>query len=285
MSLEARFALDEPQFTIVDEVQKHLSGKHDQATHGKGGGKIASGMANWVDSVNDIKAAAEGLDESLGHRYLAVVLERAGMAEKPTIVGSVEDLSGKPMYRGVTDPAHAEQFINAPVAYQPDGQYGNGTYFADDKAEADLYANNKTGGFTRTNFEDAVVKPTVITAGWKPDAKVLTFRDEKEFMDYKQGLFTKWQKATKMPPQKMVRMGSKTVPATPQNQSPRYQAWHEKNVRGFADRGTKASTLFAMEGIDGYKISTIKEAIRPFREVPLGYTVVLNRGALEVVQP
>jgi hypothetical protein len=278
---------DDDAFTPkkATKVRKHLSGKHDQSTHGKGGGKISAGMANWASEVDDIKSAADSLDESLGNRYLAVVLERAGMSEKPTIVGSVEDLSGKPMYRGVTDPAHAEQFINAPVAYQPDGDYGNGTYFADNKAEADAYANNKAGGFTRENYADAVVKPTVVVAGWKPEAKVLTFRDEKEFFDYKQELFAKWQKATKMPPQKMVRMGTKTLPATPQNQSPRYQAWHEKNVRGFADRGSKASTLFAMEGVDGYRINTIKESIRPFREMPLGYTVVLNRGALEVVQP
>jgi hypothetical protein len=213
------------------------------------------------------------------------VLERAGMANKPTIVGSVEELSGKPMYRGVTDPAHAEQFINAPVAYQPDGQYGNGTYFADDFNEAKLYSENKTGGFTRTNFADTVVKPTVITAGWKKDAKVLSFRDEKEFLDYKNKLYDKWTKATKMPPIKMTRIGTKSLPARPQDQSPRWTAWKEKFVDGFANRASNVSTLFAMDGIDGYRINTIKEAIRPFREVPLGYTVVLNRSALEVVQP
>lgn len=265
-------------------VEKHLQGQHDQSTHGKGGGTIPKGMSNWVGEVEGIKEAAAGLDESLGNRYLAVVLERAGMAEKPTIVNSVEELSGRPMYRGVTDPAHAEQFINAPVAYQPDGQYGNGTYFTDDKAEADLYARNKTGGATRQNNAGEVVKPTVVVAGWKQGANVLNFRTEEEFTNYKDKLFEKWKKSTGMPSQKMIRRGSALIPALPQDQSPRYQEWYNKNIAGFTDRGAKVSTLFAMEGIDGYRIGSIKEFVRPFREVPLGYTVVLNRGALEVVK-
>ena len=258
---------------IKTSTKKHLAGRHDQSTHG--GHSIPQGMNNWIDHVESIKASADSLDENLGDRTLAVFIERAGMGGKPTIVGSASELSGTPMYRGVTDPAHAEAFVDAPLAYQPRGQYGNGTYFTPDKAEAEQYRRDAAGGITR-GTNTVVNGGAIITASWKPNSKVLFFNSSKDYTDYKLKLRDKWRKTTKMPPMKV---NSRNAPLPDWEQSPRWQEWNKK----FGDSVItlqKSSPLFVMEGIDGYVIH--KSDFDPQMK---DYTVVFNRSALEVVNP
>ena len=150
---------------LEDEVAKHLQGQHDQSTHA--GKKSYASIDDLVKDGLDIQESVNQIGESNasnGNVAMRVLLERTGKGGKPEVVGSIEELDGKPIYRGGSE-ENAQSLINADYDRVGTGQYGDGYYFSNQKGTAELFA-----GVAEREIPNA--KGTVTAAGWKQNAKV-----------------------------------------------------------------------------------------------------------------
>lgn len=137
----------------------------------------------------EYKGSVSGVtNKSPAQELLGRVLNRAGFDGKPTLVDSVKDLQGEPIYRGVaalTDEqreAYVEQFKSGDL-FVGAGVIGNGTYFSSDKDTAASYAGSK--------FEPDKSKyyDRIIVAAIKPDANFLQFEDHDDFLAWQKGIY------------------------------------------------------------------------------------------------
>lgn len=140
-------------------VIKHLQGQHDQSTHA--GRKSYKSIDDLVKDGLDLQAAIDELGESNvenGNVAMRVLLERMGKGGKPETVASIDDLDGEPIYRGTLE-ENVDNFVNGEYDRIGLGHAGDGYYFSNQLTTANDYATNGS----------------VITAGWKKDAKVMRF--------------------------------------------------------------------------------------------------------------
>ena len=164
---------DQLQEYLKTDVAKHLQGQHDQSTHA--GKKSYKSIDDIVKDGLDIQEAIDELGGSNvenGNVAMRVLLERMGKGGKPEIVASISDLDGDPIYRGTPD-ENAENFINGDYDRIGLGHDGDGYYFSNKGETAVLYAGSGS----------------VITAGWKQDAKVMKFTNpdpDAALIDYKE---------------------------------------------------------------------------------------------------
>lgn len=161
---------DQLQEYLKTDVAKHLQGQHDQSTHA--GKKSYKSIDDIVKDGLDIQQAIDELGGSNvenGNVAMRVLLERMGKGGKPEIVASISDLDGDPIYRGTPD-ENAENFINGNYDRIGLGHNGDGYYFSNKGETALQYAGRES----------------VITAGWKQDAKVMKFTNpDTALIDYK----------------------------------------------------------------------------------------------------
>lgn len=238
-------------------LSKHLAGKHDQSSHGNGHGSKA------YSNIDDIIADAKNLTEErmavragknisdVGDDLHVAIAQKLGLDGKPEIVASIDELNGKPMYRGLSPNAAgkeaqvmAEEYAFGDVPRIGVGNYGSGTYFADNKE------------FTKEYSYDGV---TLVT-GWKKSAKIFKFDSESDLMvkarKAKDDAFDKASQSADGKAMKDFNQFSRMRPV--------YTDWLPLQLMA--------------EGYDGFTL--------PISGVnPTEITVVLNREALQVVNP
>lgn len=220
---------------------RHQPGKHNQASHGKGGaGKntIVKGtdQTEWAADLTRDGYAKNELDGGYrawagGDLQLAAIGKKQGFDGKPT-KGSIEDTvraGGTELHRGVmphnktkkSAESIVDDFKNGP--YEPgSGVYGNGYYFSNKSRVANHYAK---GGKT-------------FRAALKPEAKVISDEDLKTQMK-------NWQEQVK-PKTQSVEELYKADFKTPKDQ---YSPRMVQEV--MADPGRFA----AMKGYDAIKVT------------------------------
>lgn len=231
----------------LDGLTKHLAGKHDQSTHA---GKKSYGSID--DLVKDGMSLQNSIDElydssidkvANGNVAMRVLLERTGKGGKPEVVASVADLDGEPIYRGTPD-ENAESFVNEDYDRIGLGGNGDGYYFSNFDATAVNYAGDGS----------------VITAGWKKDAKVMRFTNpETSLVDYNLAARTASTNA-------ISRLGINTQASESQ------QAVFDNFFTYDADAYV---TSLMLDGFDGVEIA------QPFDGEK--FTIVFNREAMQVV--
>ena len=232
------------QAFLSDNVQKHLPGQHDQSTHG--GRKSYKSIDDLVKDGLDLQEAVDELGGSNvenGNVAMRVLLERMGKGGKPEIVASVKDLDGEPIYRGTPD-ENAENFVNGEFDRIGLGHAGDGYYFSNKGDTAVQYAGDGS----------------VITAGWKSDAKVMKFTNpDNSRVEYEIALSeagNKW----------LDKLNMNRIPTEAQ------QAVFDNFAEYSAD--AYVSDLI-LQGYDGVEIA------QPFGGE--AFTIVFNREALQVV--
>lgn len=160
-----------PMTPAPSDLQKHQSGKHDQATHA--GRKSFKSIDDLVKNGMSIQDAVDGIynpknDKVVnGNVPMRVLLENQGKGGKPEVVGSVDELDGEPMYRG-TMASLAESYVEGDYDRIGLGGNGDGYYFSNLSSTAGSYNPD-----------------AMITAGWKKDAKVMRYTNpETSLSDY-----------------------------------------------------------------------------------------------------
>ena len=197
-------------------VQKHLPGKHDQASHGRKGA-IKPGIDNWHPQVGNLIDAAEGIDESRGDGLTVVFTEAAGFNGKPKVLSQAEfdSLEGETIYRGVGSESQIQDFKESVVQHGGTGTFGNGTYFSNDARTVVDYGSN------------------IMEAKLLPTANVVTFDTVEDFRTWRTGLTNEWLASYQ---------------TTDKNPFELQQAsWHLGDSTNF-------TTIAMMEGIDAFRI-------------------------------
>ena len=176
--------------TAGGTIAFHLPGKHDQSTHGKGGGTGAPGSgrdmsrdhetlgAIYHDSVGEDGGWIQSADGDLA---LIGIAKEQGFDAKPTVMSSddfdqaVAEGGHSVMYRGINPDSDwrggREPQSGAEVHTQTrDGDYhpgygvfGNGYYMATDRAKAESFSDGAPGSVGRYALHK--------------DAKTVTFED------------------------------------------------------------------------------------------------------------
>lgn len=236
---------------VIDEsttTQKHRPGQHDQYRHA--GTKSYSSIDDLVkDGVGLMESHDEIYDNSKsqaenGNVGMRILLERMGKGGKPEKVASIEDLDGDPIYRG-TSQTNIDSMTNNDYDRIGVGQYGDGYYFSNSVETANTYGDLQGS--------------SVMTAGWKQDAKVAEYTLDVEVLDFR----IAQQDA-----------GSNAIEALNINtnaseaQDAVFGLFYESNAESLV-------TNLILDDFDGFELS-----------MPDGeetFTVVFNREALQVV--
>lgn len=214
--------------------------------------KSISSIADLVAEYEDLTSRIEALDDSSkskaekGNIAMQALLEMMGKNNKPELVNSLEDLSGSPIYRGAGK-LSLESMKNSDSDRIGLGYTGDGYYFSDVKATATDYAG----------MQEYETDPgEVITASWKTDAKVYNFESIK-----------KLQKEA----------GNRATEAYDelQNKNLDSEAHDEVYVALFISSYESLVSSLILEGYDGMTIFNSEDDET--------YTVVFNRGALQIV--
>lgn len=150
------------------KAEKHGGGSHDERTHGNRDGKSYSSIDNLTSDAKSLQSAVDeqynpSIDQAAnGNVPMRVLVEELGKGGQPTVVDSIEKLESEPFYRG-TSSENADAFTSSESHRMGLGVYGDGYYFSDQVATAMDYATRSDGS------------STIVTAGWKQDAKVYEF--------------------------------------------------------------------------------------------------------------
>jgi len=141
-----------------EDVEKHLSGQHDQRTHGSWSGgagvditskldKVFHPTALVRDRINANKETQAVLDEMKAHQLaqggavgdnaLKIIAERQGFTDKPKSVATLEDLQkiqstegGTIVFRGIADYAQTDGGEVTYTGKQAADDFRNGDYYA-----------------------------------------------------------------------------------------------------------------------------------------------------------
>ena len=141
-----------------EDVEKHLSGQHDQRTHGSWSGgagvditskldKVFHPTALVRDRINANKETQAVLDEMKAHQLaqggavgdnaLKIIAERQGFTNKPKLVATLEDLQkiqstegGTIVFRGIADYAQTDGGEVTYTGKQAADDFRNGDYYA-----------------------------------------------------------------------------------------------------------------------------------------------------------
>jgi len=248
-----------PQTDLVmftnDQLLKHLSGQHDQVTHG-GTGIIKAGFENWIGQVDSILKSAKTIDPSRGNAIQNVIVERAGFNGKPEMVGNyfLNTESPELIHRGVAGEEFKQDFLESEVQYGGVGTYGNGSYFGN-LAVAMSYADPNM----EMNPEyPPMYRSRIIEAAWKPDANVKHFTSATEINEYRQTAKSRFLNLV------YEKNGNKI-------------STQEVNKINKIFDGDNWTNYLIMDGFDGYDFDTATIGSKLNK-----ITVVLNRGKLKV---
>lgn len=170
-------------------IVKHLQGKHDQATHGKGGGSGYVGAKHGPEHFTAEKCNAlfpmgkngepdyEAYNRNGQNLYCKSVLEEQGFNGKPRVVSAEEyenlvKNGAQPIHRGIAADtpeqvdAYTHQFMHGDDPFIGKGMFGDGTYFSSTREVGE--------GFSKENREGkAISHGKVIDAALDPQAKVI----------------------------------------------------------------------------------------------------------------
>lgn len=229
------------------KVEKHLEGQHDQASHGRKG-HIKAGYDNWYGHLADLRLAGQDLTKQ-GNKSQMVIVEAAGFNGKPEIVPLSELDPDKIIYRGLSYDDGKTDFLESEVQYGGLGVMGNGTYFSDRLKTATDFSG-------KFEFDDK----RIITAQWKPDAKILKFADEgeaKKWLTSEQKTFKAGlDKHYESDPTDILSIGGQ--------------------IYTYFGSGMNYTNMAIMQGYDGIEIDVSRGQVNE------KYTIVLNRGKLKV---
>lgn len=235
-------------------VAKHLTGKHDQVTHGNKG-NIKAGIENWAGEIDSILKSAKTIDASRGNAIQNVVIERAGFNGKPELVSSYDlGQSGSELiYRGLSGEEFKQDFLDSEVQYGGLGILGNGSYFGNN-ATAMTYAD-PNNDFNRYG---PALRGRTIEAAWQPDANVFHFESQMAIGDF------------------VEKAKSKMLNTIYEKNGNKISTQEVNNVNKVIG-GDNWSNLMVMSGYDGYDV-----AVPNWGGNQGKITVVLNRGKLKV---
>ena len=262
LSLELQEFLKNPYYMMAKpiEVEKHLSGKHDQANHGRKG-PIKAGFSNWNGQINKLFESIDTLEEAdfmRGNATQAVFIEAAGFNGKPKVLSKAEfdALEGETVYRAVTDADMIDDYKNSEVQYAGSGTFGNGTYASERKESTEYYAGDSQG-------DKSVIDSRTMEMKLLPEAKVLNFESVQELREYASDISQKFETQYE---------ASGANPAEMQDVS-----WRLSNEGDY--------TAFAiMSGVDAIRFNIEKPAkdLPALSEQGEYYTIILNRGKVAI---
>jgi hypothetical protein len=251
------------------EVDKHLAGKHDQATHGRKKFNYFTAGSLFKDQ-DSLQSSIEGLTDpnktqfANGNVGIKVLLERQGKGGQPDVFDSIEELrevnpDAEIIYRG-TDEAYRDTMFYDDYDRTGTGAFGDGYYFSSSQGEANNYARD---GLTVAN-----ANPTVIQGAMKANARVKVFSNTEELDDYGRDAMNKAVRdieATGLDSRTLSPDGRSTISISDFTTASFYNTFT-----------TAASTQLILEGFDAMQLVSDY----PGRNT---YTVVFNREAMQVV--
>lgn len=230
---------------LDEEFTKHLSGAHDQSSHGRKG-PIKAGYQNWNSEITGILERKDQLDSIRGNALLATVTEAAGFNEKPSVLSQSEfdALEGETLYRGVTDPSFITDYKESLVPFAGEGSFGNGTYTTNDVESTRYYTGREK------NFDEVTMEMKLL-----PDANVISFNDPYALKEWRSNLtkdFVAQYKKTGANPAEVLDV-----------------EWNLANDSDWTN-------IAIMNGIDAIRFNPIGESKQEF------YTIILNRGKVAI---
>ena len=197
-----RFGYADLKGIVFDfKTEKHLQGKHDQSSHGKGGGAGYVGAKHppehfTVDKCNDMYPMGKNGEPDYGaynrdgqNLYLKSVLDEQGFNGKPRVVSAEEydDLvknGAQPIHRGIAGDtpeqvdAYTNQYANGEDPFIGKGMFGDGTYFASTRDVAEEFSTKDRNG-------KSIAHGKVTDAALDPQARVLDMADSSAMMRQK----------------------------------------------------------------------------------------------------
>ena len=186
----------------------------------------------------------------------------------PQVVNDVSELTGETLYRGVNiEPDIAavarDNFLNAKSSWQGYGVYGDGTYFTTNELVARGYA-----GTFKDNYDN------VYQAALKPDANVIRFSSGLELIKQTEAAYAEIEQEVE---NDFIARG--LVPNS-QEWDDAKQNFLDTYLGGGPTSNVATSAIWLIKGYDAYVLDFPPNS-RGFRE---NYTIVINRGALQVVK-
>lgn len=235
-------------------VVKHLTGQHDQVTHG-GKGLIKAGIENWAGELDSILKSAKTIDPSRGNAIQNVIVERAGFNGKPELVSNYElgQTGSEIIHRGLSGDEFKQDFLDSEVQYGGLGVLGNGSYFGNYPTALN-YADPKN---EFNNYRPALTG-RMIEASWQPDANVFHFESQMAIGEF------------------VSKAKSNLLNTIYEKNGNKISTKEIANVNKVID-GDNWSNLMVMSGYDGYDVDVPNWGGGQGK-----ITVVLNRGKLKV---
>lgn len=232
----------------ASEFLKHLTGQHDQASHGRKG-PIKAGFQNWNSQVSKLIESAEQIDSIRGNALQTVFIEAAGFNGKPQLLSQEEfdAIESESLYRGVTDPAFLEDYKESLVQYAGVGAFGNGTYSTNVKDSTIYY----TGAESKAEIATRTMEMKLM-----PDANVVSFDNPLAVQAYAKNLtqdFIEQYKASGKNPQEV------------------------QEVQWSFDNAGDWTNIAIMQGIDAIRFEAYNNPQRGEY-----FTVILNRGKVAI---
>ncbi len=212
----------------------------------------------WRDKVTFAQVVGQQANDPNGDSLLSYFTDQQGFNGKPALVKTIAELGDKPMFRGLASKADlpasemVKQYLTKDTPYHGLGYFGNGTYFATkgdsvyDNAWEVARSYGSIGGVR--SVDDFIASGQGIVAGFADNANVMEFDDPTALMWHMEGLKTRWK-------DECTARG--IAPGDP--------------VYDVADRFQGTSVMMVMDGVDAW---VMKDT---------GYTVVVNRGKLKVI--